>query len=318
MNNSDFQTYFAKGKRYLDYPHFMKTFFDERIQKISIHAGFSCPNRDGTKGYGGCTFCNNESFSPAYCSNEKSISKQIQEGIHFFGHKHHFEKFIAYFQSYTNTYGNINSLINLYEEALAYPNVVGLAIGTRPDCISNELLKYLAELKKRYFILVEYGVESTNDETLNLVNRQHKYINSEEAIIRTAENGILVAAHIIIGLPSETNEMIIEHAKRLAILPVSIIKLHQLQIIKNTTLAKQYEQKEININLYSLEEYIDVCIDFMEWIPPHICMERFVSQTPKEYRIAPNWGIKNHEFIYKLDKRMLERNTYQGRLFLQQ
>jgi uncharacterized protein len=305
---------FSSNKRYLDYPHFMLGYFGKRIQKISINAGFTCPNRDGSKGVGGCTFCNNESFSPAYCESKKSITQQIEEGILFFGKKHAEQDYIAYFQSYTNSYGSIDTIKQKYTEALSHPSISGIVIGTRPDCVSDELLDYLHEIQKNNFVLVEYGVESTNNDTLALINRGHTYEESVDAILRTHAKGILVAAHIILGLPSENRETILNHARKLGTLPLAIIKLHQLQIIKNTSLAKQYIENPSFIPLYSLLEYIDLCIDFIEHIPPHICLERFVSQTPIEFRIAPNWGIKNHEFIAKLDKRMQERDTYQGRL----
>ena len=307
-------THFSPTKRYLDYSQYMLAFFPERIQKISIHAGFTCPNRDGSKGYGGCTFCNNESFSPAYCSSHTSISQQIEEGISFFGKKHAHQKYLAYFQSYTNSYGSMEVIKQKYSEAIHHPAISGIVIGTRPDCMSDELLDYLHEIQKNTFVLVEYGVESTNNNTLELINRGLTYEESVDAIMRTYAKGIPVAAHIILGLPSENRETILNHAKQLATLPLAIIKLHQLQIIKNTPLAKQYTDNPSFIPLYSLQEYIDLCIDFMEHIPSHICLERFVSQTPTEYRIAPNWGIKNHEFIAKLDKRLQERNTFQGRL----
>lgn len=303
-------------KRYFDYPLFMKSFFNERVQKISVHAGLTCPNRDGTKGTGGCTFCNNESFSPKYCQSEKSITQQIEEGIEFFGKKHQAQKYIAYFQSYTNTYGDFNRIKEKYEEALKYPNMIGLAIGTRPDCISEEILDYLSELNKKYFILVEYGIESTNNDTLRSINRGHTYEDSIAAILGTHKKGILVAGHIIMGLPNENRDLILVHAKRIAKLPLSLLKLHQLQVIKGTQLAKQYAQDNSIIQLLSLDEYIDLCIDFMELLPPTMAIERFVSQTPAEFKIAPNWGVKNHEFTAKIDKRLKERDTFQGKLYI--
>ncbi|MBP6230356.1 MAG: TIGR01212 family radical SAM protein [Paludibacteraceae bacterium] len=313
MNTAEALSHFSAHKRYLDYPHFMHSFFSERIQKISIHAGFTCPNRDGSKGRGGCTFCNNESFSPAYCNDQKSITAQLEEGIDFFGKKHAAQHYIAYFQSYTNSYDTIETIRLKYEEALQFPSVIGIAIGTRPDCVSEEFLSYLQEIQKKHFVLVEYGIESTNNTTLLAVNRGHTYEESVDAICRTHEKGIMIAAHLILGLPGENRESILQHAKLLAKLPISIIKLHQLQIIKRTTLAKQYEQNNKLVQFYTMEEYIDLCIDFIEFIPPHICIERFVSQTPATMRIAPHWGAKNHEFVDKIDKRLIERDTYQGK-----
>ena len=204
----------------------------------------------------------------------------------------------------------------MYEEALKYPNMIGLAIGTRPDCISEEILDYLSELNKKYFILVEYGIESTNNDTLRSINRGHTYEDSIAAILGTHKKGILVAGHIIMGLPNENRDLILGHAKKIAKLPLSLLKLHQLQVIKGTQLAKQYAQDNSIIQLLSLDEYIDLCIDFMELLPPTMAIERFVSQTPAEFKIAPNWGVKNHEFTAKIDKRLKERDTFQGKLYI--
>ncbi len=302
-------------KRYNDFGDFLKKIFPYKVQKISVNAGFSCPNRDGTKGRGGCTYCNNQTFSPDYCHTEKSVSEQLGEGIGFFSRKYADMKYLAYFQAYTNTYERFDKLIPKYEEALAYPNVAGLIIGTRPDCMPEDLLCYFAELAKRKFLMIEYGVESTSDRTLELINRGHTHAESEEAIRRTAEKGIYTGAHIILGLPGESREEILHHADVLSTLPLTTLKVHQLQLIRQTKMAHDFAKKPEDFHLYEVDEYIDLVIDFIEKLNPSIVVERFVSQSPKELLIAPDWGLKNYEFTAKVHKRLAERETWQGRLF---
>jgi radical SAM protein (TIGR01212 family) len=301
--------------RYLNYNQVLKTEFSERVQKISINAGFTCPNRDGTKGMGGCTYCNNLTFSPEYCQSSKSIREQVEEGISFFHHKYKAQLYLAYFQSYTNTYDSLENLKAIYEEALSYPNVVGLVVGTRPDCVSGELLDYFADLARKYYVMIEYGIESTNDETLQFINRGHDYACAEKAIIETSQRGIRVGAHIILGLPKERHEMILSHADKLSHLPITTLKIHQLQLIRGTRMALQYSDHPEWFQLYTANEYIDLAIDFLERLNPAIAIERFVSQSPKELLIAPEWGLKNFEFAAKIEKQLLQRNAWQGRLF---
>ena len=286
------------------------------MQKISINAGFTCPNRDGSKGWGGCTYCNNQTFSPEYCHTEKSVTEQLEEGIRFFSRKYPEMKYLAYFQAYTNTYDELSSLKAKYEEALSYPGVVGLIVGTRPDCMPDALLDYFTELSREKFVMIEYGLESTLDKTLLRINRGHTYEESENAIRRTAERGIYTGAHLILGLPEESREEILHHADRLSGLPVTTLKLHQLQLIRNTRMAKEYAEHPEEFHLYTADEYIDLVIDFIEKLNPSIVVERFVSQSPKELLIAPDWGLKNFEFTAKVNKRIAERNARQGRLFI--
>ncbi|MDD3310371.1 MAG: TIGR01212 family radical SAM protein, partial [Dysgonamonadaceae bacterium] len=215
------------NKPYHDFSEFLAQWFPSKVQKISINAGFTCPNRDGSKGRGGCTYCNNKSFSPGYGKPTKSISEQLKDGINFFSHKYPEMKYLAYFQSYTNTYDDVDSLIDKYEEALSYPNVVGLVVSTRPDCMSKDLLDYFEELSKKTFVLIEYGVESTLNKTLERVNRQHSWEDSVDAICMTAEKKIPVGVHLILGLPGETDEDIVNHAVKLSKLPITTVKLHQ-------------------------------------------------------------------------------------------
>lgn len=300
---------------YKEFGELLKKHFDYKVQKISINAGFTCPNRDGSKAVGGCTYCNNQSFSPGYGGSRKTVTQQLDEGIAFFSHKYPEMKYLAYFQSYTNTYDSLDKLIALYEEALAYPNVVGLIIGTRPDCMPDELLDYFAELNKKTFLIIEYGLESTLDTTLDFINRGHSHSESVEAIKKTAAKGIYTGAHLILGLPHESREEILSHADVISKLPLTTVKLHQLQLIKGTVMAKQYREHPDWFNLFKVDDYIDLAIDFAERLNPSFVIERFISQSPKNLLIAPDWGLKNFEFTSKVLKRFAERNTYQGRLF---
>ena len=288
-----------KTKRYYEFGDFLRDLFKFKVQKISINAGFTCPNRDGSKGWGGCTYCNNQTFSPEYCHTEKSVTEQLEEGVRFFSRKYPDMRYLAYFQAYTNTYDRLDSLILKYEEALAYPGVEGLIVGTRPDCMPEGLLDYFAELSQRKFVMIEYGLESTLDKTLVRINRGHTHEESESAIRRTAAKGIYTGAHLILGLPGESRDEILHHADVLSRLPITTLKLHQLQLI----------------HLYTADEYIELVIDFIERLNPSIVVERFVSQSPKELLIAPDWGLKNFEFTAKVNKRIEERDTRQGRLF---
>ncbi len=299
---------------YNDFGAYLRRTFSYKVQKISLHAGFSCPNRDGTKGWGGCTYCNNQTFSPDYCHVGKTISEQIQEGIKFFSHKYPEMKYLAYFQAYTNTYDDYERLVARYEEALTHPGVVGLIIGTRPDCMPQRLLDYLMRLSEKYYVMVEYGVESTLDKTLQRINRGHTYGEAVEAVRRTADAGIAVGVHMILGLPGESRTEILQHATRLSQLPLTTIKLHQLQLIRHTRMAHEFERRPEDFMFYDIDEYIDLAIDFIERLSPSIVVERFVSQSPDSLLIAPRWGLKNHEFTARLLRRMRERKTYQSRL----
>lgn len=301
--------------RYNELSAYLSAHFPFKVQKISLNAGFTCPNRDGTVGYGGCTYCNNQTFNPAYCKTEKTVTQQLEEGKQFFARKYPDMKFLAYFQAYTNTYGELQELKRKYEEALRVPDVVGIVIGTRPDCMPDELLDYLEELNRRTFLIVEYGVESTDNDTLKRINRGHSFEVAADAIRKTAERNIRVGAHIILGLPGETREMLIQQAGVLSSLPLTTLKLHQLQLIKGTRMAAEYESRPQDFHLYTADEYIDLVIDYIEHLRPDLVLERFVSQSPKELLIAPDWGLKNHEFTDKVKKRMRERDSFQGKLY---
>lgn len=304
-----------KEMLYNDLSTFLSLHFPFKVQKISINAGFTCPNRDGSVGYGGCTYCNNQTFNPAYCHTDKSVGQQLEEGKRFFSGKYPEMKYLAYFQAYTNTYGELEELKRKYEEALAVADVVGLVIGTRPDCMPDDLLDYLEELNKRTFVWIEYGIESTDDETLRRINRGHTFAEAEDAIVRTARRGMPVGGHVILGLPGEEREALIKQAEQLSHLPLTTLKLHQLQLIRGTRMTSEYEKTPELFHLYSADEYIDLVIDYIEHLRPDLVLERFVSQSPKELLIAPDWGLKNYEFTEKVKKRMNERNAWQGKYY---
>lgn len=300
--------------RYRQFGSWLTAWAGQKVQKISVNGGFTCPNRDGTVGTGGCTYCNNQTFNPAYCATERSITEQLEDGKTFFGQKYPQMKYLAYFQAYTNTYGGTASLMRKYEEALSVDGVVGLVIGTRPDCMPADLLNELERLNRSCLLLMEYGIESTDDGILQAVNRGHDFACVCDAVERTAERNIAVGGHIILGLPGSQfiPNYISTEAKRLSTLPLTTLKIHQLQLIKHTRMAEEYRQHPERFCLYGVDEYIDLVIDFLEYSRPSLVFERFVSQSPPELLAVPGWGLKNYEFTAKLQKRMEERNAWQG------
>lgn len=303
-------------QRYNEYGPWLKAQLGMKVQKISLNAGFTCPNRDGSVGTGGCTYCNNQTFNPDYCSTSKSITQQLEEGKRFFSRKYPDMKYLAYFQAYTNTYGSLESLMSKYEEALSVPDVVGIVIGTRPDCMPDALLDYLEELNHRSCLIVEYGIESVYDSTLKRINRGHTHACTVDAINRTAARGIKVGAHVILGLPGETHDDMVNEASILSSLPISLLKLHQLQLIKGTKMAEEYETSPSDFHLFTPDEYIDLVIDFVERLRPDIILERFVSQSPSSLLAVPGWGLKNYEFVDKVRQRLDQRQAMQGRLYV--
>jgi len=276
-----------------------KQFPDFRVQKISIDAGFTCPNRDGRISTGGCTYCDNRTFNPSYCDRNKSIREQLKEGKNFFNRKYSDMKYLAYFQAFTNTYGSVDLLKKMYEEALQEEDIVGLVIGTRPDCISTPLLDYLEQLSRQTFLIVEYGIESANNDTLRRINRGHTFECSKKAVEMTAERGILTGGHIILGLPGEDREESLRQAPIISSLPLNILKIHQMQIIKGTRLADEYLQHPFP--LYTVEEYLHLIADYISLLRKDLVLERFVSQSPPELLIAPRWGLKNYQFVHLLE-----------------
>ena len=298
---------------YYDYGTWIRHRFPFRVQKISIDAGFTCPNRDGRLSTGGCIYCDNRTFNPAYCQRKDSITQQLEAGKQFFARKYPEMKYLAYFQAYTNTYASISHLRELYEEALSVKDIVGIVIGTRPDCISDELLDYLEDLNRRTFLIVEYGVESANDDTLRRINRGHSFAQSRLTIEKTHQRGILTGAHIILGLPGEDAQENLRQAPLISSLPIDILKIHQMQIIRDTRLADEFEQKPFHI--YSVDEYIELIANYIQRLRKDLVLERFVSQSPKELLIAPQWGLKNHEFTDLLNNYLKNHQIHQGDLF---
>ena len=303
-------------RRFNSYSEHFKQIFGERVQKLSVNAGFTCPNRDGKTGVGGCIFCNNDAFNPSYCKTSKSISQQISEGIEF--HKVRYRrasKYLAYFQAFSNTYDTLENLKIKYSEALNFPEVCGLIIGTRPDSVSDEILDYLSFLSKKYYIMVEYGVESCYNKTLEFVNRGHTFEQAVDAIELTNKYGIKIGTHLIFGLPYESREMMLDEAKIMSELPIDNIKFHQLQIFKNTELERLYNQSPEIFNLFSLDDYIDFIIHFTERLNPKIVIERFNSEVPPRFLVSSNWGLlRLYEVIKLIEDEMEKRNTWQGRL----
>ena len=251
---------------------------------------------------GGCIFCDNKSFNPAYCSRQKSVTEQLEDGKQFFARKYPEMKYLAYFQAYTNTYEAVDKLKALYEEALAVEDVVGIVIGTRPDCVSRELFDYLEELNQRTFLIVEYGIESCNDETLRYINRGHDFACTRRAVEETARRGIFVGGHIIMGLPGEDASESLRQAPIVSSLPLTMLKIHQMQIIKGTKLAKLYAERPFH--LYTVEEYIDLITQYIQLLRKDLVLERFVTQSPSDMLIAPKWGLKNYEFTNLLNNKL--------------
>lgn len=287
------------------------------MQKLSIDAGFTCPNRDGTIGRGGCTYCNNDAFNPSYCNPSKSVEQQIMEGMEFHAWRYKKPgKFLAYFQPYSNTYAPIEELKAIYEQALKFPEIAGLVIGTRPDCIDDEKLEYFSKLAKAHYVIIEYGIESCYDKTLEKINRGHSYEDSVEAIKKTADAGLKTGAHLIFGLPGESREEMMAETKLISELPLNNIKFHQLQIIKGTIMEKQYQKDPDVFSFFELEEYISFIVDFIEQLNPEFIIERFAGEVPPRFQAGPGWGmVRNEQIVEMVEKELVRRNSFQGMRF---
>ncbi len=311
------------GRRFNAYSTHFRRIFGTRLQKVTINSGFSCPNRDGSRSEGlidnraGCTFCNNEAFTPSYCTPRLSVTEQINEGILF--HKNRYRtasKYLAYFQSFSNTYAPIDQLIKLYDEALAHPDVAGVIVGTRPDCIDEEKLDYFATLARSKYVALEYGIESCHDDTLLRINRGHDFETARRAVEMSAERGIHTGAHFILGLPGESDDMLREQCDVINSLPLTTIKFHQLQIFRSTPMAAEYDAHPERFRFWTKEEYIALFIDILERLRPDLVVERFASEAPPRYHHGPNWGVVRNETLLNLFERELAaRSTYQGRLY---
>ena len=304
-------------RRFNSYAAYFKRTFGSRMQKVTINAGFSCPNRDGQLSTGGCTFCRNDAFTPSYCQSEKSITQQIDEGIEFHRRRYRTaQRYLAYFQSFSNTYAPLERLRECYDEALAHPDIAGIVVGTRPDCIDEEKLDYFAELAKRKYVIIEYGVESCYDATLKRINRGHDFATAERAIRLTAERGIHCGAHFILGLPGESDEMLIEQVEKINSLPLTTIKFHQLQLFKDTPMAREYDLHPEEFRFWTVEEYIELFVEIVRRLRPDIVIERFAGEAPPRYHHLEGWGlVRNETLLMMLDKELERKNVHQGDIF---
>lgn len=304
----------TQERRYRSYVGYFRKTYGERLQKVVIDAGFTCPNRDGSKGTGGCSFCDNNAFHPSYSTPDKSIIRQLEEGMEF--HRNRYRnaaRYLAYFQSYSGTYAPLEKLRPLYEEALSHPDVAGIVIGTRPDCVDEEKLDYLSFLSKKHIVIVEYGIESCYDRTLERVNRCHSFADAEGAVEMTASKGIVQGAHFIFGLPGETVDEMMHTASIISRLPIHSVKFHQLQIIKGTRMEKEYLEHPEDFVTFSLGEYIDFFAHYLEYLRPDLYIERFAGEVPPRFVNSVPWGaVRNVELLNMLEKRLEELDIRQG------
>lgn len=305
------------NRRFNSYAAYFRRTFGHRIQKVAVNAGFTCPNRDGTVGRGGCTFCDNAAFTPSYCTPAKSVTQQIDEGIEF--HRRRYRtagSFLVYFQSFSNTYAPLADLRRLYDEALAHPDVTGIVIGTRPDCVDEAKLDYFASLARDRYVAIEYGVESTSDATLRRINRGHNFATARRAIRMTAERGIHTGAHFILGLPDEPRQMLIDRTDEINSLPLTTVKFHQLQLFRGTPLAAEYDAAPERFRFWSVEEYIDLFIEILRRLRPDIVVERFAGEAPPRFHHTEGWGlIRNETLLSMLDSRLEELDVRQGDMY---
>lgn len=304
-------------RRFNSYSNYFRRTFGDRVQKLSVNAGFTCPNRDGTVAVGGCTFCNNGAFSPSYCESHKSVAQQLEEGIEFHIKRYRrADKYLAYFQSFSNTHAPLEELKKIYSQAFEVDRVIGIIVGTRPDCVDEQKLDYFAELAKDHYVVIEYGVESCYDESLKAINRGHDFAKSRWAIEQTAQRGINVGAHFILGLPTETRQMMIDQVQTINSLPLTTIKFHQLQIFKDTAMETQYQSAPDDFSFFERDEYIDFFIEILRRLDPRIVMERFASEAPPRFHAGPTWGlVRNEQLLSIFENRLEELGVSQGDLF---
>lgn len=289
----------------------MKRRFGSTVYKVNVDAGFTCPNRDGTLGTSGCIYCNNDSFSPNSCRPSLSVSEQVRNGISYIRKRYKTEKFLVYFQPYTNTYAPVAELERLYTEALSDPSVIGLAIGTRPDTVDEEKIAFIESLAKKYFILIEYGMQSIFDRSLEFINRGHNYDAFLRAINLTINRGISIGAHIIVGFPTETREEMLSMADEISHLPIEFLKIHQLQVVKDTLLEIMFRENPFHV--FGYEEYLDFITEFIERLSPKIVLQRLFATAPESILVAPQWGKSRQEILRDIEKRLEIRNTCQGK-----
>ena len=300
-------------QRYNSFGTYMRNTFGTTVYKVNVDAGFTCPNRDGTLGFSGCIYCNNDSFRPNSCKPSLAVSEQVSNGIAHTKKRFRAAKFLVYFQAYTNTYAPVDELYRLYSEALAAPDVIGLAIGTRPDAVDRQKIELLESLAKKYFILVEYGLQSMYAKSLEFMQRGHDYNAFLSALEMTRGRGIHIGVHLIAGFPSETRAETLAMADEVSQLPIGFLKMHQLQVIKNTPLAEIYRERPFHV--FSYREYLDFVVDFIERTSPHIVFQRLFATAPDDILVAPEWGKSRHQILRDIEKHLDERDAAQGRVF---
>ncbi|HEY4800584.1 MAG TPA: TIGR01212 family radical SAM protein [Bacteroidia bacterium] len=304
------------SRRFNAYSEYSKQVNGARVQKVALDVGFSCPNRDGTKGFGGCTYCNNESFNPSYCDPAVPFHTQIDEGIKFVKWRYKTKKYVAYLQAYSNTYAPLEQLKKIYGEILRHPEITGLVIGTRADCVDDEKLDYIATLAQTCDVTLEYGIESCYNNTLAALNRCETFEEIVSSLKKTSERGIKTCGHLIFGLPGESRAEMLKEAEIISALPVNFLKLHQLHIVKGTVMAAQYKKNPEAFNLFTLDEYLDFIVDFLELLNPGIVIERLFGEAPPRIMAGPTWGsLRNDQVLKRIEENLERRNTWQGRLY---
>lgn len=305
------------NRRFNAYPNYLRKVFGSRLQKVTIDAGFTCPNRDGTKGTGGCTFCSNDAFNPSYCNPGKPVNQQIKEGIEF--HRNRYRsapKYLAYFQAYSNTYKPAKELREIYSQVLDEEEIVGIVIGTRPDCMDEEKLDFFRELSEKYYLVLEYGIESVYNTTLKKINRGHTFEETCDIIEKTASRGIHTGGHMIFGLPGESREQMLASASVISDMKLNTVKFHQLQILKNTPMALEYAENPNTFDLFlNLSEYLEFVAEYLEHLNPSIVVERIAAETPPRFNAGMDWNIRYDQVLVKLEKLLEEKDTWQGRLY---
>jgi len=300
-----------KRTLYNCYGLFLHQKFGEPVHKVIVDAGFTCPNRDGILASGGCLYCNTESYTPGYPNARIPVREQVHHGIEYLKTRRQARKFIVYFQPNTNTYAPVERLAQLYTEALDHPDVVGLSVGTRPDCVDAEKLSLLGELAKRLFVTVEYGIESIHDKTLRFTNRAHDYATTQWAMAMSQGRGLYIGAHIILGFPTETKDDMLATAEEISTLGIDFLKIHNLHIVKGTRLGKMYLERPFPV--FEYQEYLDLLCQFLERLSPRMVIERFVAETPPELLIAPRWGKPKAQILADIERRLAERESFQGK-----
>lgn len=301
------------GNRYNAYGRFLKQKFGGRVYKVSVDGGFSCPNRDGTVGVQGCTYCNNNSFRPGTAGRLKPVGEQVLTGMQYLKKRYGAEKFIVYFQPFSNTHAPLEDLVPVYESAIDHPDIVGLSVGTRPDCIDDDKIAWFEELARTLFVTLEYGLQSIHDNTLARINRGHDYGCWIDAVQRTRNRGIWIGTHLILGFPWETREAVLQAAGAISDKGIDFLKLHHLHVVKNTGMEKEF--RDHPFHLLDLDEYVELAVDFLERLNPEIRIERLFGSAPPDQLVGPVWEKSKGGIRHRIEQRLKERNTWQGRLY---